>query len=82
MSKFHHAHVYYGQNRYDLNADLFPPMIDNNNPEQALPAIQAAVDRQKRINPRLEYGFVPGFQDVSPPFHIYFADGIRIGYVG
>lgn len=86
MARFHSAHTFYGESRYDLTAELFPPQIDNTAPKKALPEIQACVNRQVvcgRSIP-LQYGFVPGFKvddkEISPPFHVFWRDGVHILY--
>ena len=83
MTTFKSAHVYYGQSRYDLNAELFPPTIDN--PEQALPLIETAVNHVKHgFGNRwfaLTHHFVPAFPGISPAYHIFMRDGINVAYV-
>lgn len=86
MARFHSAHTFYGESRYDLTAELFPPRINDAAPEAALPEIQVSVNRQVVCGRHipLQYGFVPGFsigeQEISPPFHVYWRDGVHVLY--
>lgn len=84
MIKFKNATISYGSSDYPMSEHLFPATLVD--PVFDLPYIEEAVSRGRgNVHFELDYHFVPPFYqdgvEISPPYHIYMCDGIRVAYI-